>query len=536
MTTTATKPRKPSPPPVAARPQLLHIQGPAEPSPVVNLLLALIEPHPHNPGRSRCTPESIAELAASLARDGQQQPILVRPHGEGRFQVIFGERRYRAAKAAHRNHIEARVATIDDREALRLMAVENGQRVDLDPIAIAEHLRQLTQEQPDGGQAYTQAEAGELYSIKQAEVSNRIRLLRLPERWLDLAHKAFDRDHSAEGDLWRKNQWQSGSVREHLEHLVHQHLAPVVTSAADRKNHPFWAENVPILSAQDRERLEPFELKLGERRGLVTFNTALAEELRLEHHAERGRQRRGDDDDPIQRAGAERDKRAQRKHQLVELHRQTRERLARVALAASIERQPASALSMGWGLAALQICRGGHHEDAAHILEVAAAGLAPRPFKVGARDLPRLLESICESGAVDHFLSIQAEALRIALWPSVPKGGPAAAAAKSLHASWIRTEPVRRADRLATCSPLVPILCELWGVQASDGWRMAVHEDEAARCVVEDWLGQLRRAELAPLAKLFGCAELPERAGEAKAALLAAVGAGTPCPKELARC
>lgn len=282
---TATKERKPR-----SQPRPKSIEAPPEPSPVELLHLAAIKPHPLNPGRVRCTPESIAELAESLRRDKQQQPILVRRHGEG-FQIIFGERRYRAALANLWTRIEGRVIEADDQLALRLMAVENGQREDLDPIAIAEHLQELTREQPDGSKVHTQAEAGQLYGIKQAEVANRIRLLRLPECWLaslrsgamspraarellpladgegglkllEIAHREFSSESKVQ---WTRQQWSSGAISNRIENVVRKHARPI-----QFRGHLWW-QKCPKLTAEQRRSLAPFELKLGKNAGTITI-------------------------------------------------------------------------------------------------------------------------------------------------------------------------------------------------------------------------------------------------------------------------
>lgn len=148
--------------------------------------LDLIEPDPRNPGASRITEEDLRELANSLLDAGLQQPIKLRPMPNDRFQIVYGERRFQAAKLLGWDSIDAEIEFLSDAEAGALQAIENGQRKDVDVFAVAQHLLDLTSEQADGSEPLTQAEAGECYGIKQAEVSNRIRMLRLPDSLRDL--------------------------------------------------------------------------------------------------------------------------------------------------------------------------------------------------------------------------------------------------------------------------------------------------------------------------------------------------------------
>jgi ParB family chromosome partitioning protein len=102
-----------------------------------------IEPNPRNP-RQSFSDHDIDALAESLNADGQLQAILVRRVGE-RFQLIAGERRWRAAQRAHLSAVEAKVRDVDDREAVRLSIIENFHRVDLSPTETIAALDDLTE-------------------------------------------------------------------------------------------------------------------------------------------------------------------------------------------------------------------------------------------------------------------------------------------------------------------------------------------------------------------------------------------------------
>jgi ParB family chromosome partitioning protein len=105
--------------------------------------IARIRPNPNQP-RQHFTEESLAELADSIAQRGVLQPILLRPDGED-YQIIAGERRWRAAQRARLHSIPAIVREIDDSTTAELALIENVQREDLNAIEEAEGYRQLIQ-------------------------------------------------------------------------------------------------------------------------------------------------------------------------------------------------------------------------------------------------------------------------------------------------------------------------------------------------------------------------------------------------------
>ncbi|MEM7744342.1 MAG: ParB/RepB/Spo0J family partition protein [Pseudomonadota bacterium] len=138
-----------------------------------------------NPAQPRRTfrEEDLAELAASLKAHGVIQPILVRPDpkAEDMYQLVAGERRWRAAQLAEVHELPAVIRELDDREMLELAIIENVQRVDLDPIEEAEGYSQLVD-----AFGYTQAELSEVIGKSRPYLTNAMRLLTLPERVRDL--------------------------------------------------------------------------------------------------------------------------------------------------------------------------------------------------------------------------------------------------------------------------------------------------------------------------------------------------------------
>lgn len=135
-------------------------------------------PSPHQP-RKRIDDAAIAELAESIAARGVLQPILVRPNGEG-FEIVAGERRFRAARRAGLTTVPAVVREMDDRETLEVAIIENLQREDLNPVEEARAFKQLL----DFG--LKQEEVGRAVGRSRSAVANSLRLLTLPDEALDL--------------------------------------------------------------------------------------------------------------------------------------------------------------------------------------------------------------------------------------------------------------------------------------------------------------------------------------------------------------
>ncbi len=133
-----------------------------------------IAPNPKQP-RTDIDEDGVAELAESVRRVGVLQPIIVRPHGEG-YQIIAGERRWRAARLAGLERVPVRVLASTESESLELALIENLQREDLNPIEEARGYRRLLSEHQ-----MTQAELAEKVSKSRSTITNALRLLDLPE-------------------------------------------------------------------------------------------------------------------------------------------------------------------------------------------------------------------------------------------------------------------------------------------------------------------------------------------------------------------
>lgn len=140
---------------------------------IVDLELEFIELNPYQP-RTKFNEESLRELASSIKELGVIQPITVRKLGVNSFQLVSGERRYRASKMLGLTTIPAYVRIANDQESLEMALVENIQRQDLDPIEIALSYQRLINEIK-----LTQEQMSERVGKKRSTISNYLRLLKL---------------------------------------------------------------------------------------------------------------------------------------------------------------------------------------------------------------------------------------------------------------------------------------------------------------------------------------------------------------------
>ncbi|MBV2185319.1 MAG: ParB/RepB/Spo0J family partition protein [Rhizobium sp.] len=136
--------------------------------------------NPKNPRRYFDEAE-LQDLAGSIRQHGIVQPVVVRTRDQGRFEIIAGERRWRAAQLAGLVEIPVIVRDVDDRTALELAIVENVQRADLNPLEEALGYEQLIAEH-----GYTQNDLGEIIGKSRSHVANSLRLLKLPEPVRDM--------------------------------------------------------------------------------------------------------------------------------------------------------------------------------------------------------------------------------------------------------------------------------------------------------------------------------------------------------------
>lgn len=146
----------------------------------VSLPIAQVEPGLNQP-RKHFDEESLADLAQSIGQHGILQPLTVRRLASGYYQIIAGERRWRAARMAGLEEVPAIIVEADDRKVMELGLIENLQREDLNPMEEAAGYRTLVQEY-----GLTQEEAAKRVSKSRPAVANAMRLLALPQevQWL----------------------------------------------------------------------------------------------------------------------------------------------------------------------------------------------------------------------------------------------------------------------------------------------------------------------------------------------------------------
>ena len=148
--------------------------------PPTMLPIAQIRPNPRQP-RRRFDQAALDELIASVKVRGVVQPILVRPTGGGAYEIVAGERRWRAAQAAQLHELPVVVRDLDDSAAFEIALIENIQRSDLNPIEEAEGYQRLI-----GDYGHTQDAISQLVGKSRSHIANLLRLLNLPPAVRDM--------------------------------------------------------------------------------------------------------------------------------------------------------------------------------------------------------------------------------------------------------------------------------------------------------------------------------------------------------------
>jgi ParB family transcriptional regulator, chromosome partitioning protein len=226
---------------------------------VANILTADIHPNPAQP-RRHFAEEPLEELAQSLKRHGLIQPILVRPHGQG-YQIVAGERRWRAAQRAQLHHVKAIIRDLSDEETLEIALIENIQRQDLNPIEEAEAYRKLC---TDFG--HSQNELAAIVEKSRSHVANMMRLLELPTLVRELVIEGKLTMGHARALLTSEDAVRLAAV------VVKQGLSVRQTEALVKKNNAgarAKAGNAPRASASSNDAdIRAVETHLGDLLGL----------------------------------------------------------------------------------------------------------------------------------------------------------------------------------------------------------------------------------------------------------------------------
>ena len=158
-------------------------ETPSAKSPYQMLPIHKVEPNPDQP-RQGFDPEELQSLADSIATHGVVQPLTVRELNNGYYQIIAGERRWRAARIAELREIPAVIIEADDRKVMELALIENLQRQDLNPVEEATGYQTLMQEY-----GLTQEDTAKQVGKSRPAVANALRLLNLSDKVLEMLRK-----------------------------------------------------------------------------------------------------------------------------------------------------------------------------------------------------------------------------------------------------------------------------------------------------------------------------------------------------------
>lgn len=211
--------------------------GTAQAERVATLKSEQLRPGKYQP-RTRMDEDSLRELAASIKTQGLMQPILVRPVTKDRYEIIAGERRWRAARLAGLSEIPVVVRDVPDRAALAMALIENIQREDLNPLEEAQGVQRLVSEF-----ALTHQEAADAIGRSRTATTNLLRLLnleasvqqRILEGQLDMGHgrALLSLEGRSQEDIAKRVAERGLSVRE-TEKLVNNLLKPAPKGKASR--------------------------------------------------------------------------------------------------------------------------------------------------------------------------------------------------------------------------------------------------------------------------------------------------------------
>ena len=226
-----------------------------------------LEPNPFQP-RGAISSSDLAELAASIREQGLLQPILIRRHPSlpGKFQIVAGERRWRAARLAGLTTIPSFLRDLPDTAASAAALVENLQRQDLNPIEEAEGFRRLID-----GFGLTQDELAQTIGKSRSYVANTLRLLQLPEQTVTLVRQGHLSAGHARAALACENPAEAATT------MVERGLSVRQAEALARR--PANVETIKQPAAARLERgsadLRAVEADLSEQLGLsvsISFN------------------------------------------------------------------------------------------------------------------------------------------------------------------------------------------------------------------------------------------------------------------------
>ncbi|UCF63791.1 MAG: ParB/RepB/Spo0J family partition protein [bacterium] len=239
--------------------------------------VALVDPNPFQP-RMEMDQDAFEELKKSVREKGIIQPVAVRPSSNGRFQLIAGERRLKAAIAVGLKGIPAYILNVSsDEDMLEMALIENVQREHLNPIDLANGYQRLIDEVH-----LTQEEVAEKIGKDRATVANIIRLLKLPEKIQDSLKKGEIKEGHARAilgltdpnnqlELWKKTiknsysvrkveeevkKWRDGSPHHHLQKMARK-KSPLISRTENNLREKFGTQ-VKVRTKRDGGAIEIF--------------------------------------------------------------------------------------------------------------------------------------------------------------------------------------------------------------------------------------------------------------------------------------
>jgi len=206
----------------------------------MRLPIEKIQPNPDQPRRDFAE-EDLADLARSIAEKGVIQPLIVREDASapGSYQIVAGERRWRAAQQAQLHELPVIIRTLDDGEVLELAIIENVQRADLNAVEEAAGYRQLMDRF-----GHTQAKLSQVVGKSRSHIANQLRLLSLPD---------------AVVDLLRAGKLSAGHARALITAEDPEALAAQVVAKglSVRQTEQLAAQAKPQVAAPKKQRLKP---------------------------------------------------------------------------------------------------------------------------------------------------------------------------------------------------------------------------------------------------------------------------------------
>lgn len=230
-------------------------------SSIGEIALSQIEPNPNQP-RREFSEESLRELADSIIEIGIVQPITLRQTDEERYQIIAGERRFRASQLAGKETIPAYIITADDESTMEMALVENIQREDLNALEIALAYQKLIEQNN-----FSQEQLSKRVGKGRATIANFLRLLKLPapvqmalkEKQIDMGHArallSLD-DPKQQIKLFNEIQKNGYSVRQ-VEEIVRQMKEEGYDAAKKKENKQ--QENVAVFSQLKKQLTHFFQ-------------------------------------------------------------------------------------------------------------------------------------------------------------------------------------------------------------------------------------------------------------------------------------